>query len=156
MGRAQSGAAVLDFGGNGMALRVPIRVKCAAALAVPLVMLVGVAGSRSPTARGRRPPSARSTDLATASIGPAGMITALQNERNFTGLWLLGTDGAVDLPVDDMAEAREETDTAIDGFEREVAHKGGEVARLYQPALDALDQLPAERALVDTYAGPAR
>ena len=53
-----------------------------------------------------------------------------------------------------MAEAREETDTAIDDFEREVAHKGGEVARLYQPALDALDQLPAERALVDTYAGP--
>ncbi len=154
MGRAPSGAAVLDFGGNGMALRVPIRVKCAAALAVPLVMLVGVAGLEVAESSREAAAVREQTDLATASIGPAGMITALQNERNFTGLWLLGTDGAVDLPVDDMAEAREETDTAIDGFEREVAHKGGEVARLYQPALDALDQLPAERALVDTYTGP--
>lgn len=154
MGRAPSGAAALDFGGNGMALRVPIRVKCAAALAVPLVMLVGVAGVEVVDSSREAAAVREQTDLATASIGPAGMITALQNERNFTGLWLLGADGAVDLPVDDLAQAREETDTAIDGFEREVERKGGEVARLYRPALDALDQLPAERALVDSYTGP--
>jgi signal transduction histidine kinase len=137
-----------------MALRVPIRVKCAAALAVPLVMLTGVAGVE--VAKSSREAAAvrEQTDLATASIGPAGVVTALQNERNFTGLWLLGAEGGVDLPVDDLEEARAATDRAIHGFEEEVEAKGGEVERHYRVALQALDGLGVERALVDGYTGP--
>jgi signal transduction histidine kinase len=96
----------------------------------------------------------RQTELATAAIGPSGLITALQNERNFTGLWLLGATNFVDLPVDDMTEARDATDAAREAFVAEVEDKGAQVARIYGPGLAALDQIDQLRAAVDAYDGP--
>ena len=72
--------------------RIPIRVKLAAALAVPvlamgLVTLIEVV-SVSRDAREVRD----QTNLATATIGPNGLITALQNERNWMAAQMVGAD----------------------------------------------------------------
>src|SRR5262245_29467808 len=134
--------------------RVSIRVKLAGALAVPLVALLIVSGLEVVRSLDRADKVRRQTDLATAAIGPSGLITALQNERNFTGLWLLGATDLVDLPVDDMTEARDATNAAREAFAAEIEAKGGQVARIYGPALAALDQVDQLRASVDAYDGP--
>ena len=134
--------------------RVSIKVKLAGALAVPLVALSIVSGLEVVRSLDRADQVRRQTDLATAAIGPSGLITALQNERNFTGLWLLGATDLVDLPVDDMTEARDATDAAREAFAAEIEDKGGQVARIYGPALAALDRVDQMRASVDAYDGP--
>jgi signal transduction histidine kinase len=134
--------------------RVSIKVKLAGALAVPLIALMVVSGLEVARSLDHAQQVRRQTDLATAAIGPSGLITALQNERNFTGLWLLGADGLVDLPVSDLSEARSTTDDARDAFAAEIEDKGDQVARIYGPGLAALDQLDALRASVDAYDGP--
>ena len=134
--------------------RVSIKVKLAGALAVPLIALSIVSGLEVVRSLDQAEQVRRQTDLATAAIGPSGLITALQNERNFTGLWLLGADDLVDLPVSDMTEARNATDAAREAFAAEVEDKGAEVARIYGPALATLDEIAGLRAAVDAYDGP--
>jgi len=134
--------------------RVSIKVKLAGALAVPLIALSVVSGLEVVRSLDRAEQVRRQTDLATAAIGPSGLITALQNERNFTGLWLLGATDIVDLPVSDMSGARNATDAAREAFAAEVEDKGDEVARIYGPGLAALDQIDQLRASVDAYDGP--
>ncbi|HEX8803899.1 MAG TPA: nitrate- and nitrite sensing domain-containing protein, partial [Acidimicrobiales bacterium] len=137
-----------------MARRLPIKAKSAAALSVPLAMLLVVAGLEVAQSAADAREVRAQTDLATASIGPSGLISALQNERNFSGLWLLGSEGAVDLPVDSIEEARADTDRAATAFRAEVDRKGGDVARIYAPALASLDQLDDVRERIDAYDGP--
>jgi signal transduction histidine kinase len=146
------------MGGYPMGLRLPIKVKVAAALCVPLAFLLVVAVLEvERTTRDARLVREQ-TDLATAAIGPSGVITALQNERNFTGLWLLGSPDAIDLPVDTLAQARSETDASVAAFRDEVERKGGETARAYAPAIAAIDDqatgLRSLRTTVDAYDGP--
>ncbi|HEY2996923.1 MAG TPA: HAMP domain-containing protein, partial [Acidimicrobiales bacterium] len=133
--------------------RVSITAKLAAALAVPLAALSLVAGLEVADSVRDANQVRHQTELATASIGPTGLLSALQNERNFSGLWLLGADTLVRLPVDSLASARAATDEARAAFAAEVERKGGEVARIYGPALDALDVLDGLRANVDAYQG---
>jgi signal transduction histidine kinase len=134
--------------------RVSITAKLAGALAVPLAALSLVAGLEVGKSVGQAREIRRQTDMATASIGPSGLVNALQNERNYTGLWLLDAQGQVDLPVDSMEEARSKTDAAREAFTKEVQDKGGDVARIYAPVLDALDGVDTLRANVDAYTGP--
>src|SRR5262245_10821764 len=134
--------------------RVSIKVKLAGALAVPLVALLIVSGLEVAHSLEEADQVRRQTDLATAAIGPSGLITALQNERNFTGLWLLGATDLVDLPVNDLSEARNATNAAREAFAAEVEDKGDEVARIYGPGLAAIDRIDELRALVDAYDGP--
>jgi hypothetical protein len=141
-----------------VARRLPISVKAAAALSVPLAFLLTVAVLEvTRTTRDARLVREQ-TDLATAAIGPSGVINALQNERNFTGMWLLGSPGAIDLPVDDLDEARYQADASIAAFREEVARKGGETERAYAPAIAAIDAedggLRDLRSVVDAYDGP--
>jgi signal transduction histidine kinase len=96
---------------------------------------------------------ARQTDLATASIGPSGILTAIMHERNYTGLWLLGQEKVVEFPVKSLVDARQKTDAARTAFEAEVARKGGAVARIYRPVLGKLDKLDQLRDTVDSYDG---
>ncbi|MGH9261258.1 MAG: nitrate- and nitrite sensing domain-containing protein, partial [Acidimicrobiales bacterium] len=95
------------------------------------------------------------TELATASIGPGGLITSLQNERNFGSVYLLGFEAALQLPVSSFAEATEATDASITTFRSEIESKGGDVARTYAPALDAIsDELAGFRTTFNEYQGP--
>ena len=65
-----------------MGRRIPIRVKVAAALAVPLLALVAGAAVGVSTSTSEARKVTRQAELATASIGHAGLINVLQNERN--------------------------------------------------------------------------
>jgi signal transduction histidine kinase len=141
------------LGDETLAHRFPIKVKAAAALSVPLALLVGVTAlqvrASSATVRDVR----EQADLATAAIGPSGVINALMNERNFTSLYMYGVETAVALPVGDIEGARAATDESIDAFRDEVDRKGGETRRIYATAANALDDLRGLRTTVDDYDG---
>jgi signal transduction histidine kinase len=134
--------------------RIPIRIKLAAALAIPitallLVSLLEVAQSNEAAAEIKD-----QTDLATASIGPGGLITALQNERNFGSVWLLGFDTAIELPVDSYEQATAATDQSLADFRAEIDKLGGDVAATYEPALEKINaELAGLRARVTDYQG---
>jgi hypothetical protein len=72
--------------------RIPIRVKLAAALAVPLIAMGVVTYLEVASVADEAREVREQTDLATATIGPNGLITALQNERNWASAQLVGAD----------------------------------------------------------------
>ena len=74
--------------------RVPIRLKLAAALSIPLFALgvVTVLEVVKSIDDGRE--VREQTDLAISATGPSGLITALQNERTWPGIDLVGYSGA--------------------------------------------------------------
>ncbi len=135
--------------------RIPIRTKLAAALAVPIcaLLLVSVLEVRQSAASARETKS--QTELATASIGPGGIITTLQNERNYGSVWLLGFEATLQLPVTSFEEAAAATDEAIASFREDLADKPQSVEDTYAPALDHIEtQLQEQRPVVETYTGP--
>ena len=136
-----------------MARRIPIRRKLAAALAIPITALLVVAGLEVAQSLRDRDEVAEQTDLATASIGPSGLITAIQNERNYAASWILGFEGQLQLPVETFAEAKAATDAAADTFRADIERKGGEAEDTYAPAFEALDGLAEVRATVDNLEG---
>ena len=73
-----------------MARRIPIRRKLAAAPAIPIAALLVVAGLEVLQSTHDGDEVKEQTDLATASVGPSGLISSLQDERNYASLWLLG------------------------------------------------------------------
>ena len=110
-----------------MPRRIPIRFKLAAALAVPIsaLLLVSVLEVAQSVDANRETES--QTELATASIGPGGVITTLQNERNYGSVWLLGFEATLQLPVTSFEEAEAATDDAIATFRgrpRQQARRG--------------------------------
>ena len=143
----------LNWGMRTLAHRFPIKVKAVAALSIPLALLVGVTALQVGASARTVGDVREQADLATASIGPSGVINALMNERNYTTLWMFGVADAITLPVGDMDGARAATDEAVDAFRAETTDKGGEAERIYAPAARALDDLPALRQVVDDYEG---
>ena len=138
-----------------MPRRIPIRTKLAAALAVPIcaLLLVSVLEVRQSAASARETKS--QTELATASIGPGGIITTLQNERNYGSVWLLGFEATLQLPVTSFEEAAAATDEAIASFREDLADKPQSRRGHVRAALDHIEaQLPEQRPVVETYTGP--
>jgi signal transduction histidine kinase len=133
--------------------RVPIRVKLLAALAAPLLCLLAVIIVQVAETSSELEEEQTQSDLATAAIGPTGLMSALQDERNWTSVELIGQGGVVTLDVTGYDETRANTDEAIATFEAEVADKGGDVAAAYQPAIDALQDLETIRADIDKDTG---
>jgi signal transduction histidine kinase len=133
--------------------RIPIRRKLAAALAVPITALLVVAALEVLQSTRDADEVREQTDLATASIGPSGVINSLQNERNYASLYLLGFDETVEVPVASFQEAKAATDAAITSFRVDIERKGGDAAETYGPALGALDGLAELRQQVDTFEG---
>jgi HAMP domain-containing protein len=129
--------------------RIPIRAKVAGALAVPLLALVVVAGIGVTTNAAQAAAVTRQAELATASIGHAGLISALQNERNHALLEMLGLGGRIDLEVADRATARQLTDAAHTTLHHQIAGESDALRDDYAAALDTLADLPALRARVD-------
>ena len=79
--------------------RVPIRMKLAAALTVPLLGLFLITAIEV-TQTARNVDRVRSqTELARAAIGPTGVLTKLQNERTWAVVDLIGTSGQITSPV---------------------------------------------------------
>ncbi len=132
-----------------MRRRIPIRVKLAAALAIPLVAMgvitaLEVASVAQDAARVRE-----QTDLATATIGPNGLITALQNERNWTAAQLVGVEDQLTLEITGYEATRAEVDAALAQFEDELDRRGGTAREAYAPALATLDEIATLRTEID-------
>ena len=71
-------------------MRIPIRLKLAGALALPMVALIVVASLEVSRADARADEVTQDTELAAAAVGPGSLIVALQDERNYTGGYLVG------------------------------------------------------------------
>jgi len=129
--------------------RIPIRAKVAGALAVPLLALVVAAGIGVSANGAQAAEVARQAELATASIGHAGLISALQNERNQAMIQMLGLSGRIALEVDDGGDARARTDAARTALHHQIAGQGDRLREDYAAALDSLNALADVRAMVD-------
>src|SRR4029453_3814492 len=79
--------------------RVPIRMKLAAALAVPLFALAAVTFFEVARTSGAVRDIREQTALAKAAIGPAGLITTLQNERTWMSVEIVGWGDLAARPV---------------------------------------------------------
>jgi signal transduction histidine kinase len=130
-------------------VRLPIRIKLAIALAVPLVAM-GLVTLAEVISLSREARQVRDqTDLAAAMIGPNGLITALQNERTYASAYPVGVEQQVTLEVVGFAETRADTDDALFRFEDELDRRGTAARSAYMAALARLDDLPELRRQVD-------
>jgi signal transduction histidine kinase len=129
-------------------------MRLVAALAVPLIGLLVVVVFEVTTTTREAQQELDQTDLATASQGPSGLMTALQDERNWASIELIGQEDFIEPEVAGYDETRRLTDQAIDDFQAEVDEKGGVIAEAYQPALDGLVDLEQIRADIDANEGP--
>ena len=129
--------------------RIPIRAKVAAALAVPLLGLVTAAtvGASATTASARH--AADQAELALASLGHAGLVTALQDERDLALVDMLGLREGIVLEVEDHATARRRTTLAASELRRALDGQDAEVREHYTAALARLGELDGLRARVD-------
>jgi len=134
-------------------IRLPIRLKLAIALVPPLIGLGVVGFVRFDQSAERVAEVRRQTQLARAVIGPAGLVTTLQNERSWPATELIGSEDQVDVIVEGYEETRRQTDEAIEGFRRFVASSDRVVAEAFAPALEGLDGIGAIRDDIDGFAG---
>ncbi|HET6949180.1 MAG TPA: HAMP domain-containing protein, partial [Acidimicrobiales bacterium] len=129
--------------------RVPIRMKLAGALAVPLAALV-VVTSLEVVKSAREARSVRAqTQLAEASVGPLGLLSRIEDERNAAAVHILGQEESFALPNEDLASTRVAVDEAILAFRREVQARGTDIAEAYAPALEKTTDLERLRAETD-------
>src|SRR5262245_37011758 len=130
-------------------MRLPIRLKLALALAVPLlamgvVTVIEVAGLANNASEVRD-----QTNLAAATIGPNGLITALQNERNWATAYLVGVQDQLRLEKVGFEATRADTDEALAQFEKELDRRGEAARAAYSTALDSLGGRQALRQQID-------
>jgi signal transduction histidine kinase len=133
--------------------RIPIRLKLTAALAIPIAALLIVAALEVMQSNDEANEVRQQTELAEASIGPGGLITNLQHERNFGSVWLLGSEEILDLPVESFDEAIANTDESFEIFRDDIEAKGGEVEETYAPAFEAFEQVEGLRRMVTEFEG---
>ncbi|HKE76981.1 MAG TPA: nitrate- and nitrite sensing domain-containing protein, partial [Acidimicrobiales bacterium] len=134
--------------------RVPIRLKLLVALAVPLLAL-GVVTVFEVLQASRQADDVRAqTELARATIGAQPLITALQRERQWAALDLVGRAEGLGLPASGYGGTRAATDDARRAFEASLARGPIAVAAAYLPAVARLDALARLRVDVDAAARP--
>jgi signal transduction histidine kinase len=124
--------------------RLPIRRKLAVALAVPLTALVVLTALEVLRTSREVADVAEQTELAKSSIGPSGIITALQWERSWLSTYLIGQEGSVNVPIEGTAETRVATDEAIARFRNELTDRSPLVVDAFREAMDTLDTGLAE------------
>src|SRR5690606_17537527 len=118
-----------------------IRTKLAIALAIPLLALVVVtavvvadSSEDADEAADRSTAIAEQVELATASLGPSGIIGTLASERNTEALSVIGqlaVAGEESTPDGN----RELNDEAIAAFKATIAGESETVRQAYQPAV---------------------
>ena len=123
-----------------MTSKLTIRSKLAAALAVPLIALAALVAVQVRDSVGDTNNAHTQADLATSATGPAGIVSALQNERNLQGARAIGADKQVDLPVKTAPEATAATDKAITDFRSSLDNLDPQAADAYLPALAAIER----------------
>ena len=129
--------------------RVPIRIKLLGALAVPLLGLLTIIVVELTQASRDVREVRTQTHLATATIGPAGLLSTLQNERSWAVAQLSGAESSVTLQTKGYPETREATDGALAAFREDLDQGSSDVAAVYRPALDNIGKLAALRQEID-------
>jgi signal transduction histidine kinase len=128
-------------------------MKLAGALAVPLVALVVVTALEVVQSSEDASQVNDQSALAEISVGPASVLSRLEDERNAAAVYLLGAQDAFALPIEDNAAARAATDDALATFESAVESRGGDIEGAYRPALDATVGLTELRDRIDSFSG---
>jgi signal transduction histidine kinase len=134
--------------------RIPIRMKLAAALAMPLFALAIVTALEVAQSTNGRDDVRGESNLAKASTGHQGLITTLQNERSWATVELVGQEDTYVLETEGYEGTRAETDAAIAAFEDQLAGEEQPVRDAFTPAMGALAELKTVRADIDAYSGP--
>lgn len=129
-----------------------IRTKLALVMAIPLAAVVAVAGIQVDSSIQRRHTISAERALASASLGPGGLVSALQNERNEASLQLIGVSNLVHLGVSSNADARQQTAVAVAQF-RATVERSSTATATYGPALGSLDGLTHIRSVADGFSG---
>ena len=135
--------------------RVPIRMKLAGALVIPLAALVVVTTLEVLDSLSQAHDVHLQADLATSAIGPPSLLSRIEDERNAAAIQLLGLGDAVALPVEDNAEARANTDASLETLAEDLNDRSDAVADAYAEPLAAMSELDAIRAEIDANAGPS-
>ena len=127
--------------------RTSIRTKLLFGLAVPVLFVALISGFQVNKSQQNLNRTQREVDLALAAGGPTTYITALLDERNITGLELLGLAKTIPLArVKSVAQARKVTDLAQKEFAKSLAGGSAEVRRLFGATFtDATSRLSAVR-----------
>ncbi len=134
-------------------MKFRIRSKLAAALAVPLVALVAVTGFQAVEANEESDRIEAEADLSIVALGPGSVTRALQNERNYASLDILGLAGATTLEVASYSEARDASDAAVTELEASLTELAPEVRDAYVPAFESLDDLRETRDAYEDFDG---
>jgi signal transduction histidine kinase len=134
-----------------------IRYKLIAAFALPLLILVGVAGLEVSSAASQISRVDQEASLAKASVEPGGAVQQLQNEREDAVLSILAA--ASNLPTalqgitpsaagitQSPAEVKAATDSALAAFKSSVQSAGDQAQSTYQTAFASLSLLAQARA----------
>ena len=134
-----------------------IRTKLAVALIIPLVALVALSSvaisasnQKADDAAARAAKINDQVDLATASLGPSGVIAAIQNERNGEAVNLIGV-ADIALQPGQTPENLRAADEGHRPVQSAIAGRSAVVQEAYQPAIDAMNTIPAIRAASDAY-----
>ena len=116
--------------------KLTIRTKLAATLAVPLAMLAGFAALQVRDAYNRSDQVKLQAGLATSATGPAGVLTALENERDYEALRAIGAQNLV-APggTKFSAQVTAATDVALGNFRLLLSDVGGDAAGNYRSTL---------------------
>ena len=136
--------------------RTPITLKLALTLAVPIIVLAFATTLGVRSASRERAEVRRQTELARAAIGPAGLLSTLQNERIWVAVDALGFQGVFNAPVSSYEEAFSETDAARAAVERSAAAGSGVVVDAYAEPLAGLSELDRLRSDIADYRARAR
>ncbi|HET6951161.1 MAG TPA: ATP-binding protein [Acidimicrobiales bacterium] len=128
--------------------RIPIRMKLAAALAVPLGALAAVTLLEVLAAANQASKVREQSALVEVALGPSSVLATIELERNAVSVYVLGQEGQYDVETEDHPTAIQATDEAVDAFRAEVERQGADVVDAYAPALASFGGLGDLRARV--------
>ena len=116
--------------------RLTIRTKLAATLAVPLAALASFAALQVRDAYNQSAQVKLQAGLATSATGPAGVLTALETERDYESLRAINAQDLV-APKNTKfsAQVTASTDVALGNFRLLLGDVGGDAAGNYQATL---------------------
>jgi signal transduction histidine kinase len=134
--------------------RTPIRMKLAAALAVPLIGLSLITAVEVIDIGNQVDDVRSQADLARATVGPSGLITSLADERTWAVVELVGQQDFVQPAVIGYEDTRAQTDAALTAFRDALASGDPAAEAAYRPALDDLSELEALRDQIDGGTAP--
>jgi signal transduction histidine kinase len=134
--------------------RFPVRSKLVAVLLLPVTLLLALAASEVVSVRQDAREARSEARLAAAVTGPGSLLNLLVDERNHTGVYLLGAEDLISsVGPGRYLETRRLVDEARERFLDYIAGEDERVRAIYAPAVAAVEQLDELRTDVDADTG---